>query len=583
MPEARGVQAEGRFRALMPAWVASLAIAIAFAVFASTGITRHGLFDNEGRYAEVAREMLADEDWVSPQMDDTLFLNKPPLMFWLAASAIGLGAMDERVRLASIGVSALGVFLTGLLGTRLFGGRTGVLGAVALATMFGFGIESRTLRPDCVLVTTVVAVLLCWRIAMDGPAAKRVPWFAAGVFALATGFMAKGAVPVVIVALPIAVCTIRDLGWQGLRQLRPLLWLGVFLALVAPWHVLVASRHVGFAWDYVVNQHIMFFLGRKQPRDSEGCSLLVFWLVFLARSLPWAVLMPFTATAAWRGLRADAPEADRASALCWLWVVGVMLPFSLSPSRLEHYSLPALPAAALLAAHGWSRIADGTASRAAWVWLGVFAGVLLVVGVLGGVWGTTWVMSFYWLQRLPSLLDLVRPAALTLLLGGALLALAVRTRRAAGVPIALAALGVPMMAILMYAQEDVEPVFSWRPLAREIAARIPPTTEIVFEAPQEYQQVGGLAFYTGRHITLLEPESGFIPPAYLVPYRDTMFLPRADFAQRWLGPQPIAFVSDPQKRRQSAEGLVPGPFEVIARSGDRWLLVNRPQAATPAP
>jgi len=92
-----------------------------------------------------------------------------------------------------------------------------------------------------------------------------------------------------------------------------------------------------------------------------------------------------------------------------------------------------------------------------------------------------------------------------------------------------------------------------------------------------------LAFYTGRHITLLEPESGFIPPAYLVPYRDTMFLPRADFAQRWLGPQPIAFVSDPQKRRQSAEGLVPGPFEVIARSGDRWLLVNRPQAAAPAP
>ena len=409
MPEARGVQAEGRFRALLPAWVASLAIAIAFAVFASTGITRHGLFDNEGRYAEVAREMLADEDWVSPQMDGTLFLNKPPLMFWLAASAIGLGAMDERVRLASIGVSALGVFLTGVLGTRLFGGRTGVLGAVALATMFGFGIESRTLRPDCVLVTTVVAVLLCWRIAMDRPAAKRVPWLAAAVFALATGFMAKGAVPVVIVALPIVVCTIRDLGWQGLRQLRPLLWLGVFLALVAPWHALVASRHVGFAWDYVVNQHIMFFLGRKQPRDSEGCSLLVFWLVFLARSLPWAVLMPFTVTSAWRGLRADAPEADRASALCWLWVVGVMLPFSLSPSRLEHYSLPALPAAALLAAHGWSRIADGTASRAAWVWLGVFAGALLVAGALGGVWGTTWVMSFYWLQRLPGLLDLVRP------------------------------------------------------------------------------------------------------------------------------------------------------------------------------
>jgi hypothetical protein len=58
-----------------------------------------------------------------------------------------------------------------------------------------------------------------------------------------------------------------------------------------------------------------------------------------------------------------------------------------------------------------------------------------------------------------------------------------------------------------------------------------------------------------------------------------MFLRRADFAQRWLGPELIAFVSDPQKRRQSPVGLVPGPFHVVARSGDRWLLVNRLPAA----
>jgi 4-amino-4-deoxy-L-arabinose transferase-like glycosyltransferase len=584
MPEARRVPAGGRFRVrVMPVWVAPLAVAIAFAVFASMRIQEHGLFDNEGRYAEVAREMLEREDWVTPEMNGTLFLNKPPLMFWLAASAFGLGAAGEQVRLASIGVSAVGVFLTGLLGARLFDGPTGVLGALALATMFGFGIEARTLRPDSVLVTTVVAALLCWRVAMDRPAARRTAWFAGAAAALATGFMAKGAVPVVIAVVPMVVCTVRDLGWRGLRQLRPLLWIGVFLALVGPWHVLVAWRHPGFAWDYLVNQHIMFFLGRKYPPDSEGTPLSVFWLVFVVRSLPWAVLMPFTATPAWHGLRSDAPEPDRASALCWLWLAGVMLPFSLSPSRLEHYSLPALPAAALLAAHGWSRLAGGLVSRAGWLWLGAFAAVLVTAGALGSLWGAAWLAKSYWLQKLPQLLGLVHPAALTLLLGGALLALAVRTRRAGGVPIALALLAVPMMVILMRAQAGVEAVFSWRPLAREIAARIPPTAEVVFGAGQEYQQVGGLAFYTGRHITVLEPPGGFTPPSYLVPVRDTLFCSRSDFTRRWLGPELVAFVSDPQKRRDSPMGLVPGPFHVVARSGDRWLLVNHPLPDAPAP
>ena len=78
MPEARGVQAEGRFRALMmPAWVASLAIAIALAVFVSTGITRHGLFDNEGRYAEVARDIQCPADGLWPKAPNMVMPARP--------------------------------------------------------------------------------------------------------------------------------------------------------------------------------------------------------------------------------------------------------------------------------------------------------------------------------------------------------------------------------------------------------------------------------------------------------------------------------------------------------------------------
>jgi hypothetical protein len=167
------------------------------------------------------------------------------------------------------------------------------------------------------------------------------------------------------------------------------------------------------------------------------------------------------------------------------------------------------------------------------------------------------------------------PAASVALLGGLVLAASTIRRHPGGVAAGLAVIGIPLLAIVLRAQAEVEPLFSWRPLARSIAAQVPGTVEVVFEAPEEYQQVGGLAFYTGRRITMLEPEHGFTPPTYLEPYRDSLFLPRDEFARRWNGPDPIAFVSNPQRRRDTPEGLVPGPFQVLARSGDRWLLTNR--------
>lgn len=572
---------QARVRAAAP-WGPALLLALAFATLASIRLDRPGFFDNEGRYAEVAHEMLVRRDLVTPEMNATLFLNKPPLMFWLAAGAFALGATDEWVRVTSVLTAGLSVVLTCRLGARLFDPETGLLAGAFLATMFGVVLEARTLRPDGVLVAAVLGALCCWRAAEDAAAAVRRRWLALGYGALAVGFMAKGAVPVAVVAIPVIACTVRDHGWRGLGRLRPFLGLAVFLLVAAPWHVLVAWRHPGFAWDYVVNQHLLFFLDKKLPRDSEGDPLGRFWIMFLSRSLPWILLVPFTVRDALRGVRRDAPEPARASFLCWTWLAGVMLVFSIAPSRLEHYSLPALPAVALLGAWGWQRLRAGAVGRLAWTWLGVVAAAFVTAGVFGFWRGRELLGRVYWIDETPALVTLVVPAAATVFLGGLVLGASALRRRPRGVLAALALTGLPLLAIVLRAQAEVEPLFSWKPLARRIVAQVPSSVEIVFEAPEEYQQVGGLAYYTGRRITMLEPEGGFTPPTYLEPYRDSLFLPRAEFARRWNGPDALAFVSDPQRRRATPEGLVPGPFHVLARSGDRWLLTNRPTDAPSA-
>jgi hypothetical protein len=204
------------------------------------------------------------------------------------------------------------------------------------------------------------------------------------------------------------------------------------------------------------------------------------------------------------------------------------------------------------------------------------ATAFLAAGVIG-IWrGRELLGRVYWIGDTPLLMSLVLPTATVALLGGLVLAAAAVLRRPGGVVAGLAVVGIPALAIVVRAQAECEPVFSWRPLARSIVARVPDSTEIVFEAPKEYQQVGGLAYYTRRRIALLEPNGGYTPPTYLEPYRATLFLTRDEFARRWNGPDPLAFVSNPQARRDTPEGLVPGPFHVLARSGDRWLLINRP-------
>ncbi len=100
----------------------------------------------------------------------------------------------------------------------------------------------------------------------------------------------------------------------------------------------------------------------------------------------------------------------------------------------------------------------------------------------------------------------------------------------------------------------------------------------MFESPEEYQIVGGLVFYSGRRIHMLEPP-GFIPPTYLEGKTAEMFLRRADFEHRWRSDEPLVFVSDSQQRRDRPDGLVPAPFHVLARFGDRWILANHPLPA----
>jgi len=555
----------------------AVALALGAGALLAVRLDVPAFFDNEARYAEVAREMVLSGDWISPHLDFTLFLNKPPLVFWLAALVFRLAGPTEWARLVSVGAAMVALLATCRLGALLYGGTTGLVAGLALATSLGFVLEARTLRPDMILTATVVVALLCWQSAERG-GARRARWLAGLYATLGVGVLAKGLVPLVLVGLPIAAVTLRDDGWRGAARLRPGLGLLVLAAIVVPWHFVAALRHPGFAWDYVVNQHVLFFFARKLPRDSEGDSLAFFWAAAAGRAVPWVLLVPLTLAEAVRGAARRAAPAARGTFLLWAWGGGLLLFFSCAPSRLEHYAIPALPAAALLAARAWQRARAGGLGHAAWVYLLVGGALVAGVGVAGLLAGRALLAHTYWLVQVPGLLALVAPAAAVVAGAGVLATLTALGRRPDWLVAALAASMVPLAAVVLRAEGVAEPLFSWRPVARVLVAAVPREVEVVFEAPEEYQQVGGLAYYSERRITLLEPP-GFVPPTYLAGHTREMFLARAAFERRWRAGERLAFVSDPQRRRDEPAALVPAPFYLLGRFGDRWVLTSFPAHA----
>jgi 4-amino-4-deoxy-L-arabinose transferase-like glycosyltransferase len=520
---------------------------------------------NDGQYAEVAREMFESGEWISPQLDGVLFLNKPPLLYWLIAGAFHLlGVSELAARLPNALAAMLLVVFTWQLGRLLWDERVGLMAAAVLLATSGIMLEARQVRPDLWLTTGIVGTLLAATRILDRPGDR----VAALLFpiSLAVAVLAKGMIGLLLPAAALAVASLASGKRSGLRALaKPGLGL-VFLFLVAPWHLLTGLRHSGFAWDYIVNQHFLFFLDLKLPRDSEGIALWQFWAAFCLRLLPWTLFLPLALRQCW--LPGQDVRERWNEGLLLGWLGAVLGFFSLAVSRLEHYTIPALPACALLLA----RLFQSRQSRGV---LAAHALPLALAGLAAPLVLPSIIRAQDWLSEANDLPGLGRVAGGLFATGACgMLLLAAKPRL---FPLPMIAAMCAAVPILQSGLSAIAPLNSSQPLAALVDSLADEGDLLVYEAPMEYQQVAGLVYYTRRKWWLLRPE-GFVAPPYLAPHENDLFLPPEEFVRRWQGGR-VFFVSNPLEDRATLKGIVPEPFWVIARHGNRWLASNeRPRA-----
>ena len=346
---------------------------------------------DEGRYSEIAREMIETGNWLVPHFWYLPHLDKPPMTYWLVAASMKLFGHSEwavRLPLALAGIS--GVWAVWCMGCSIGGRRVGLWSALILQSSLLYFVMARMLTPDIFLTQFVAWTMYffwrSWRILnseLKTQNSKFFLWHLAGWVAIALGFLTKGPVAAVIPLVALAALVIYR--QKSFSQWKLLLGglaggLALFLILVMPWFLAVFQR-VPEAFHYMVFGQAAGHLLGTTIKNRHG-SIFYFFGVLAFGLLPWTWLLGWLwRRVHWTGL--DVKSKD-AWVLLNVWAFFTFALFSFSQSKLPAYILPVFPAlAVLIALRFFSEEKTPDAPRAPnWVWrLCAASPVLLLIAV----------------------------------------------------------------------------------------------------------------------------------------------------------------------------------------------------------
>lgn len=336
-------------------YVASIAVVILGLGF---GLDGYPLLDpDEGRNAEIAREMAVTNDYVLPRLNDMPYLDKPVLYFAAEAAAMEvLGPTVLAARLISLLFTVATLILVAWFGRRLFGATAGWIAAVATGSTPLTMAYARTVIFDSALTFFVVLALAALYVAVDhseetaGRPSDRTAagwWAVAAWVAIGLGVLTKGPIALglpLMIAVPYVAWRRR---WRVVGEPVGLL---AFVAVLLPWVLAVTRRAPGFLEYALVSETMVRLTTDAFHRTGP---IWYFVPILLAGTLPWSPVV----IGGWRDVvrRHPTGELDRRVVYLLLWIVVPLIFFSLSQSKAPQYVLPTVPGVGLLVAHLWSR------------------------------------------------------------------------------------------------------------------------------------------------------------------------------------------------------------------------------------
>ena len=321
-------------------WFFGLFVFSVWILFA--GLGGAALFEpDEGRNAEVAREILLLKDPVTPHYDFIPRLDKPVLFFDLVALSFKLfGVSEWAARLPSV-LAALGcILLVYFFSRALFGTRAALWSGLVLVTSPEFFALSRIVILEMTL-TLFMSIALCGFVLGQQPLGRnqKRAWFILVYPALGAATLVKGPVGFLLPGGVIFLYLLLSRRWSAIKEMELPLGIALLLVTAAPWYALAEFRNPGYLTHFLWNENVVRFATTHFHRSSPWYYFIV---VLAAGFFPWTLVLP-TAVA---NLRKYSGQDERLFLI--VWAVLPLLFFSMSSSKLPHYILFVYPPVAVI-------------------------------------------------------------------------------------------------------------------------------------------------------------------------------------------------------------------------------------------
>lgn len=515
---------------------------------------------DEGRYAEIAREMAVTGDFVTPRLNGLKYFEKPPLQYWATAVAFKTFGEDEWTARLWPGLTGFfSVLLAFFTARRLFGDRiallTGLVHGSSLWTIMIGHINTLDMGLTFFLQLALTGVLLT--NSDTTPEGQRKGWAWLTWIALALAVLSKGLVALVLAGGTLVVYSLLSRDLSPWKRMQWLSGLALFFLITTPWFVLVSQANPEFPRFFFWHEHFERFLTKAHGRYQPGWYFIP---VLAVGAMPWTLMVIHAWLKGWR--QPAERQGFQPVRLLLVWSALVFAFFSVSSSKLPSYILPILPATAII-----TGVWLANASRQ--VLLRHFIALTVVAAA-----------SLPFLIKVAGFADAETPSAMMaayarwlavsggIWLTGCLIAVGLTWRqRHAIAPVALAVAALIAGCGVLQGHEKLGRSNSANHISRQITPLITP--DVPFYSVKMYEQT--LPFYIKRTLTL-------------VAYRDEMgfgldqepqlgIADLATFRQRWAQDQNAFAIMTPDTFTElTAEQL---PMQEIARD-TRRVIVRKP-------
>ena len=520
---------------------------------------------DEGRCAEMAREMVATGDWVTLRLNGIKYFEKPPLQTWMNAltfEIFGLGEWQARLWTGLCGL--LGVVLVAFTGRKVFSERTGFFAALVLGSSFlwaGLGhINTLDMGLAGMMTLSLAGLLIAQR--SEANASEQRNWMLVCWAGMALAVLSKGLIGIVLPGAVLVLYTLFSRDWSIWKRLHLIKGLVLFFVITTPWFVLISLKNPEFPRFFFIHEHFERFTSKIHHRYGPP---YYFIPILLLGIIPWLGVL---FQSLWNGAHErNAAAGFQPKKMLLIWTLFIFFFFSISDSKLPSYILPIFPSLALLIACHLEKASNKAINAS--------AVLLLIPGAIGVVMAwkiPSLAKDAYSLPLMTAHVPWVFAASVIACIG-AIAALLLSRRQKEWAIVALATSGFLGGQVLMYGHDPQGRYSAGIDMVPAINAELTPETPLYVVG--KYEQ--SLPFYLRRTMIMVQHMDEL---EFGLNQEPQLWIPTIDaFAVKWAadheaGKKDVAIMRVENYMELQKKGL---PMRVIAQDPRRIVVTNAMQ------